>query len=813
MSNKTIIEFQDILKNATVPVPVKSDRNDLWRLCLENGLLEREFKKQTDVTVVKSSLQNAMTLNNEDFKALSNRIDKYVEIVSKMLRRSSLVFYDHILRLEEKRAIIPDFYKMNDTYWKNWLKIGLQKDFPDKESEKTYNIVEHLFADPFLTAAIKEVKYFDQILCFAATTFKTAIANNAWYPMFDKLTRLVGLKLDEYDEKNMKKYQVIKQIRSRADDLDIFIPHKVLTFVNEARGILCIKDNTTFIDDKHGKEDMTFSEAFKYNMWLQTHFQSMEAKMSKLSPVFSVNRAHIRLDVKTLTFLFKDLFPENAHVKRYNKFCSSMNSEGHPEKPITLKRKDCAKDEWDVYQASLLIYKEAMKEYKLKQQFKEKSKAPQKLMLKTVVRPTELKKKKCTKDQWEEYQRQLVDYRDAIEEIKASEEYLKFDAIHQKHEKEQKRMIASFFTKIRKRNWSFDCSIQTDGVAVSRQFTRTINVEKKPLPKDQEPVRVDEYNRNLSCFIEAINTLVIGLDPGRVNLACLSYIWIKDNGEVEKKSWSLTRGKYYNDSGIRIRASKKTKRFEKLAESWTGLGTLRATKSLEIENYVEKYNLIKDEWWRLALKKTEARATLDNYSGKKKVLHSFFADVKKNVQKQHPGVKIVVAYGSATISPTGRGEVSAPIGDTYKTCCEHFETQKQDESFSTKKSFLTGNDMEKVYKTFRYDDGTIHESFGHCPMSVNVSAKRKEDQDLLDAYNDAKKKKKKPGGESIDLAQLKKNEKRRFHFPVIRGLQFCPETCMYVDRDLKASLTIARLAVMRIVGNERPRAFTREIKE
>jgi len=122
--------------------------------------------------------------------------------------------------------------------------------------------------------------------------------------------------------------------------------------------------------------------------------------------------------------------------------------------------------------------------------------------------------------------------------------------------------------------------------------------------------------------------------------------------------------------------------------------------------------------------------------------------------------------------------------------------------------------MEKVYKTFRYDDGTIHESFGHCPMSVNVSAKRKEDQDLLDAYNDAKKKKKKkkPGGETIDLAQLKKMKNDAFTFQC-RGLQFCPETCMYVDRDLKASLTIARLAVMRIVGNERPRAFTREIKE
>ena len=36
---------------------------------------------------------------------------------------------------------------------------------------------------------------------------------------------------------------------------------------------------------------------------------------------------------------------------------------------------------------------------------------------------------------------------------------------------------------------------------------------------------------------------------------------------------------------------------------------------------------------------------------------------------------------------------------------------------------------------------------------------------------------------------------------------------MYVDRDMKASLTIARLAVMRIVGNERPRAFVRENKK
>jgi hypothetical protein len=86
----------------------------------------------------------------------------------------------------------------------------------------------------------------------------------------------------------------------------------------------------------------------------------------------------------------------------------------------------------------------------------------------------------------------------------------------------------------------------------------------------------------------------------------------------------------------------------------------------------------------------------------------------------------------------------------------------------------------------------------------------------LDAFNAKKKKKKrwkKPGEEdTVDIASQKEAEKRRFDFPVIRGLQFCPETRMYVDRDVKASLTIGRLAVMRIVGNERPRAFVKEKK-
>ena len=806
------VELRDLLKDAGVKIAVKSKRDDLWRLCLEHNLVEREFVNQTDITVVKSSLQYAMNLNNKDFKLFSDRIEKYVSIISRLLRRSSLIFYYHILRLEELKASIPNYYKMKDTYWKKWLKIGLQTDFPDHDSKETYTKVSEHFKEDILVSEIDGIKYFDQILAYAATTFQTSIENNAWYPLFSKLNRLTKLKLNEWEEKDVKQYHVLQEIRSPFNDLNMSQPPKVAAFIKEVRELLCIDKNTDQIKDTHGREEMTFHQAFKFNMWMQKHFETLEVRMTRLSPVFSVNRAHIRLDVKTLTFLFKDLFQENVNVQRYRNFCASNSILEDPLKPATLQHKDCSDEVWNQYQESLIVYEEALKEFK--------SMAPHKLMLCKVIAPTVIKKSKCSVEAWLEYKQALQIYKAEVRIVKSSVKYINLELAHKKHAEEQTRMIASFFTKLRKKDWTFDCSIQTDGVSLSRQFSRERIVERKPSPKVKEITIVEDYNKRLSCFIEATNTLVIGLDPGRVNLACLSYIWIKDNGEIEKKSWSLTRAQYYNDSGITLRSNRKARRFENLAESWSHLGTLRASKSVDIINYVKQYNLIKEDWWKKAMKQNESRDTLRAYSGKKKVLNHFFAKIKKKVREMHPDVKAIVAYGSAVqgMCSTGLGEVSAPVGETYKTCCRHFETQIQNEAFSTKRSFEKGCDMEKVFKRFKFVEGTIYESFGHCDKNINVQASSQEEKDLLDAYNMNRKKKKKrwkKDEEEIEISpkQLKGIEKRRFHFPVIRGLQFCPETCMYVDRDMKASLTIARLAVMRIVGNERPRAFVRENKK
>ena len=130
-----LAEFKNLLQLANIPIPAKSNRNDLWRLCLQENLVEPVFVQKKDITIIKSALQPAMNLNSAEFKLFSNRIETYVSIISRLTRRASLIFYFHILRLQEQNIPIPNFYKEKDTYFKHWLLIGLQSNFPDEESK------------------------------------------------------------------------------------------------------------------------------------------------------------------------------------------------------------------------------------------------------------------------------------------------------------------------------------------------------------------------------------------------------------------------------------------------------------------------------------------------------------------------------------------------------------------------------------------------------------------------------------------------------------------------------------------------------
>ena len=49
-------------------------------------------------------------------------------------------------------------------------------------------------------------------------------------------------------------------------------------------------------------------------------------------------------------------------------------------------------------------------------------------------------------------------------------------------------------------------------------------------------------------------------------------------------------------------------------------------------------------------------------------------------------------------------------------------------------------------------------------------------------------------------------------YPEVRGLRFCPEKRLYLDRDRESAITIARLRTQALLGRKRPAPFHRSCR-
>lgn len=135
----------------------------------------------------------------------------------------------------------------------------------------------------------------------------------------------------------------------------------------------------------------------------------------------------------------------------------------------------------------------------------------------------------------------------------------------------------------------------------------------------------DNYDRSLSTVIRDKNgniiAIVLGVDPGRSNIATMSYIL---NDEVVKElktksgddkpikksnSWQLTRGQYYEVSGIKKLDKEYKKWYSKIDFSVLMEGSLRTTDLEAILKYLEHYSEVKDQWWSLALRRSREAAS------------------------------------------------------------------------------------------------------------------------------------------------------------------------------------------------------------
>lgn len=832
-----------LLDLASVAYPKKASAAILQDLCVANGLEEPEFEEDIEYSTVKCGLQSAMSLSEEEYAQFNQHVEAFVERVSRMMRRASLALSFHITRQLRLGLPIDDLYNQKDTYWKDWLRVGINDTYP-APSEPRCLVALAVEADGTVRASIKDVAlfvresfqivepvldrlepdspmYFDQVLTYASRLLQTVVTNNAWVPLFKRLGRLAKIMVGRWKEaklvgkKDMYADRLMTAVRSADPAMDTF-PECARQWVEAVRARLHVKEGA-FMFDNHGHKTMAFEQAARFNMWMQTEFRRLEARGIKVMPIVNVGRQHVRLDTKTLNLLICGLFPTNKNVVALKELSRGINPDKVllPEKP---PKEGCSAVE---YKLAMKEHKALVEEIKTGAEYTEMMKAYMEhkatmTKMAEAAKPVIPKAPKkpnpntCSPSEMVMYKRE----KEAHERIVACMKAGGGEAADIKARLDAARLeVASgVFGNIPKRKgWTFSGMVITDGVAVSILYQRTVRRQVVAKTKKKTArVKGDEkiastYNPELTTDLGDV--AVAGLDPGRSCLARVAYVFTDKDGVLRYKSWGLSRGHYYEKSGIMSAERRKAKQWACMKSGFTTLAgaTLKAVDEAEILEYLRLASEISDAWWALALLRRESRDALGAYMGKRRVLDCFFAKIHRYFRKE--GKQVEIAYGEAglTMSPTGKGEVAVPTGGTYKAAIREFGKERvkpTDESYSTKTSWESGAVKGLVY--MRAD-----RTLGHTDEDRPPVVPENERSAVTQLIHDITEKRRSTRGGVSGARGPFKPRDGQLRYPEVRGLRFCNETRKYVDRDLTAAMTIARLRVMEILGLGRPAPFAR----
>ena len=659
---------------------------------------------------------------------------------------------------------------------------------------------------------------FDQVVAYAAGTLKTAVINNAWVTLIPTLSRLAKAMTNSMDKpsKTASGAKVTAQhvmTKIRGEENPVYEPGsnwhpKLVEFISEVRTRLGLSGDSYLFDEyfKPSSKKVTFTSAFLFRCWMLKQFRLLKQRGIKLSPVFDVSRAHIRLDRKILTHVAMKTFESSdnmaaiiGELRELMRLLKTKDADGNklllnpkkflPKRPRTVKPKD-KKD------------KVKMAEWK--------------------------KNDDALKKKWEM----------AVEERKRQHDYVAMEKTYKRYIDLQTSVISSMFKDGgKRRGWKFNGSIMTDGVSSSTNYSKFVVKNDSTNTKDMssllgkmakngDVVSVepdDKYDKGMSSLVSKSNkkkVLHAAVDPGLVQIASVSYhlnekdrqahplaLHTKksDHTKQHEHGWSLSGAEYRKKSGIKKEDEWKNHRYRPLHQAWQEMGRTSSLKTLDvgdIESYLEQYLQIETKWWSLALSRRESRSKLQRYIGKRSVLDSFFSNVDKELKRIFPNTTILLAYGSAVSSmkKTGKNVMATPTTAAYKSAKRIFgdRCHLQDEYGSTKYDFETGDTKEAVYRTST--KGNVEHVTGKTMPSASVDK-----YDLLNKlWKDiSDRKKKRHGGRTKVAPPVEKEEPSketqgyRQRYPEVRGLRYLPSKRIYVGRDFAAAKTIARLSAYR----------------
>ena len=176
-----------------------------------------------EICVVKRCLVNSIStrLDVTQQQRFLDYVEECTDIASRMARRASLAFLYYVVRRQEMGLKMPDFGKVTDGYWLQWMRTGLHEfgtpTYPtlapsaknkgqSLQSDQCKEIDERIFfeIDDLLgttlvptdstdlsdTKAMRTIpKYFDRIVGHMGKQFSTAVENALTVNFFEKLKR------------------------------------------------------------------------------------------------------------------------------------------------------------------------------------------------------------------------------------------------------------------------------------------------------------------------------------------------------------------------------------------------------------------------------------------------------------------------------------------------------------------------------------------------------------------------------------------------------------------------------------------------
>lgn len=265
--------------------------------------------------------------------------------------------------------------------------------------------------------------------------------------------------------------------------------------------------------------------------------------------------------------------------------------------------------------------------------------------------------------------------------------------------------------------------IETDGISVSVHFERLIeDVPALPAVAQGDGVAVDASD----------DTVVFGNDPGRINIYFMATV--NSNGTV--KSHTLTRRQYYTESGI-VLANRNARNWNRGAKQALEALSGVTTKGASVTNHDAYLTVFHDHFdalWEEYSKPRWGRQRLRLYGGKKRTFDRFF----NKLERDFPGRRVVVAYGSAKFAPGGRNELSVPAFGrpagpealpepttrAYKECARRVPTVAIDEFRTSKIDYMSDQllHLVKVNGDARSLRGLLWSVERQCFVSRDLNA-------------------------------------------------------------------------------------------